>query len=310
MEKKVKVFAPATVANVGCGYDVLGFALHNPGDEVIMTANESGRVTLDHVEGDEGRLPRDPGKNIVTAVVNYYLGKIGEKQGVGVKLYKKMPFGSGLGSSSASAVAGLVAINQLMGNVLTREELLPLAMEGERLACGNAHADNVAPSLLGGVVLIRSYDPLDIIRLPYPENLYCGILYPHVEIPTLQARKILKTNVAITDAIKQWGNIGGLVAGFCMRDIQLIGRSLEDYIIEPVRAMLIPRFYEMRAIAMENNAIGFGISGSGPSVFTFCENREMATVILDKQKEILKEDNIGANAYYSAVNPLGATIES
>ncbi len=310
MEKKVKVFAPATVANVGCGYDVLGFALHNPGDEVIMTANESGRVTLDHVEGDEGRLPRDPGKNIVTAVVNYYLDKIDKKQGVGVKLYKKMPFGSGLGSSSASAVAGLVAINQLMGNVLTREELLPLAMEGERLACGNAHADNVAPSLLGGVVLIRSYDPLDIIRLPYPENLYCGILYPHVEIPTLQARKILKTNVAITDAIKQWGNIGGLVAGFCMRDIQLIGRSLEDYIIEPVRAMLIPRFYEMRAIAMENNAIGFGISGSGPSVFTFCESKETATIILDKQKEILKEDDIEANAYYSAVNPLGATIES
>jgi len=310
MKKKVKVFAPATVANVGCGYDVLGFALHNPGDEVVMTGNESGNVTLDHIEGDDGLLPRDPDKNIVTAVVKYYLEKTGIHQGVSVKLYKKMPFGSGLGSSSASAVAGLVAINELMGNLLTREELLPLAMEGERLGCGNAHADNVAPSLLGGVVLIRSYDPLDIIRLPFPDNLYCGILYPHIEIPTLQARKILKTNVAITDAIKQWGNIGGLVAGFCMRDLQLIGRSLEDHIIEPVRAMLIPHFYEMRSIAMENNAIGFGISGSGPSVFTFCENKEEAGTILEKQKEKLKGDGIDANAYYSAINPLGATVES
>jgi homoserine kinase len=306
--RSISVFAPATVANVSCGYDVLGFALHRPGDKVIMHLNDSGKITLDHIEGDEGRLPKDPEKNLVTAVVKYYLDQLNIKQGVSVELYKQMPFGSGLGSSSASAVAGLVAINELMDNRLTREQLLPLAMEGERLACGNAHADNVAPSLLGGMVLIRSYDPLDVIRLPFPENLKVGILYPHVEIPTSEARKILKANVPITDAIKQWGNVAGLVAGFCTRDTKLIGRSMEDFIIEPVRAMLIPRFYEMRAIAMENNALGFGISGSGPSVFTLCEDEATASLIIQKLADHLQKDGIGSNQYISGINKMGAEV--
>ncbi len=307
--KSISVFAPASVANVGCGYDILGFALHEPGDKVIMRLNDTGKVTLDRVEGDDGRLPRNPDKNIVSAVVNYFLEKAGITQGVSIELYKQMPFGSGLGSSSASAVAGLVAINELMGTPLTREELLPLAMEGERLACGNAHADNVAPALLGGLVLIRSYDPLDVIRLPYPENLYVAILYPHVEIPTLEARKILKTNIAVTDAIKQWGNIAGLVTGFCTQNTELIGRSLEDFIIEPVRAMLIPRFYEMRKIATEHNALGFGISGSGPSVFTLCQNKETARKILLLLQELLDKDGIGSTPYLSDINKTGPRVE-
>lgn len=306
--QSVSVFAPASVANVSCGYDVLGFALSKPGDRVVMHKNDSGKITLDHIEGDDGRLPRDADKNIVTAVVSYYLNQIGKQQGISVELYKQMPFGSGLGSSSASAVAGLVAVNELMGNPLSREELLPLAMEGERLACGNAHADNVAPALLGGLILIRSYDPLDVIRLPYPETLRCGILYPHVEIPTMEARKILKTTVPITDAIKQWGNVAGLVAGFCTKDIKLIGRSMEDYIIEPVRAMLIPHFYEMRQIAMENNALGFGISGSGPSVFALCEDEETAENILLLLEQHLKKDGIGSNRYVSAINKEGTIV--
>jgi homoserine kinase len=306
--QSVSVFAPASVANVSCGYDVLGLALEKPGDKVSMHLNGSGKITLDKIEGDDGRLPLDPVKNIVTAVVKYYLDQLGVSQGVNVELYKQMPFGSGLGSSSASAVAGLVAINELMGNPLTREQLLPLAMEGERLACGNAHADNVAPALLGGVVLIRSYDPLDVIRLPYPESLRVAVLYPYVEIPTMEARKILKTSVPITDAIKQWGNVGGLVAGFCTHDIKLIGRSMEDFIIEPVRAMLIPNFYEMREIAMENGALGFGISGSGPSVFALCDNDKIATGILDKLAKHLEVADIGSNQYISAINGQGAIV--
>ncbi len=307
--QSVSVFAPATVANVGCGYDVLGFALEKPGDRVIMHLNNSGQITLDRIEGDQGLLPKDPEKNIVTAVIKYYFDKLNIRQGVSVELYKEMPFGSGLGSSSASAVAGLVAINELMGNPLTREQLLPLAMEGERLACGNAHADNVAPSLLGGLVLIRSYDPLDVVRLPYPDSLHVAVLYPHVEIPTLEARKILKTNVPITDAIKQWGNVGGLVAGFCTGDEQLIGRSLQDYIIEPVRAMLIPDFYQMRTIAMKNNALGFGISGSGPSVFTLCNNPDTASRIIELLKNHLAKEGIDSTGYISAINNQGPVIQ-
>ena len=307
--QSVSVFAPATVANVGCGYDVLGFALEKPGDRVIMHLNNSGQITLDRIEGDQGLLPKDPEKNIVTAVIKYYFDKLNIRQGVSVELYKEMPFGSGLGSSSASAVAGLVAINELMGNPLTREQLLPLAMEGERLACGNAHADNVAPSLLGGLVLIRSYDPLDVVSLPYPDSLHVAVLYPHVEIPTLEARKILKTNVPITDAIKQWGNVAGLVAGFCTGDEQLIGRSLQDYIIEPVRAMLIPDFYQMRTIAMKNNALGFGISGSGPSVFTLCNNPDTASGIIELLKNHLTKEGIDSTGYISAINNQGPVIQ-
>lgn len=225
-----------------------------------------------------------------------------------MELYKQMPFGSGLGSSSASAVAGLVAINHLMGNPYTREELLPLAMEGERLACGNAHADNVGPALLGGMVLIRSYNPLDVIRLPYPDDLYCAILYPNIEIPTLQARKIIKSNVPMTDAIKQWGNIGALVAGFCTKDYDIIGRSLEDFIIEPIRAMLIPGFYDLRKVAMEAGAIGFGISGSGPSVFSFCRSEEQAQKILDALKGQLMIEEITSLGFAGKINPAGAKV--
>lgn len=306
--QSVSVFAPASVANLGCGYDVLGLALEKPGDKVTMRLNNSGAITLDHIEGDQGMLPKDPEKNIVTAVVQYYCDKLNIRQGVGVELYKNMPFGSGLGSSSASAVAGLVAINELMGQPLTREQLLPLAMEGERLACGNAHADNVAPSLLGGVVLIRSYDPLDFVKLPFPESLYLAVLYPHVEIPTLEARKILKTNVPVTDAIKQWGNVAGLVAGFCMGDEQLIGRSMQDFIIEPVRAMLIPDFYPMRSMAMKNDALAFGISGSGPSVFALCNHRDKAARLLGLLESHLGKQGIDATGYLSAVNQQGALV--
>lgn len=308
--KSAAAFAPATIANIGCGYDVLGLALHKPGDKVVVHLNNSGKITLDHIEGDEGRLPRDPDKNIVTAVIKLYLEQTRKTHGVSVELYKQMPFGSGLGSSSASAVAGLVAINTVFNSPLTREQLLPLAMEGERLACNNAHADNVAPALLGGVVLVRSYNPLDVIRLPYPESLRIAVVYPHIEIPTMEARKILKSSVPITDAIKQWGNVGGLVAGFCTQNTRLIGRSMEDFIIEPVRAMLIPGFYDMRRISIENGAFGFGISGSGPAVFAMCENEKSAENIAQLLAGHLKEKGIDSNQYISAINDTGAEAVS
>ena len=217
MEKEVKVFSPATIANVVCGYDVLGIAIHEPGDEIIMKFNNENKIVITKIDGDEGKLSKVAEKNVASKVVQLFLEKIDSTQGIDIHLIKKMPLNSGLGSSAASSTAALVAINELMGNPLTKKELLPLAMEGERLACGNAHADTVAPALFGGLVLIKSYDPLDVAQLPYPENLHFAVIHPHVDVPTGEARKIMKERVSLKDAVTQWGNVAGLVAGFCMK---------------------------------------------------------------------------------------------
>src|SRR5687768_867936 len=227
MRKSIKVFAPATVANVVCGYDVLGFAVNQPGDEVIMTLTEGKGITISKITGDDGKLPLNPAKNTVSASVQHYLNHIGKPDlGVEIELHKKMPIGSGLGSSSASTVAGLFAINTLMGNLLTNKELVPFAMKGEELACGYGHADNVAPALMGGFVLIRSYQPLDIISLPFPEEMHAAIVYPEVDVPTKDARQMIRSKVLLKDAVTQWGNVAGLVSGLFMKDYDLIGRSM------------------------------------------------------------------------------------
>ncbi len=309
MNRSVRVFAPATVANVICGYDVLGFAVDAPGDEVIMSIKEEPGVIITKISGDEGRLPYDPAKNTVSLSVQHYLRHIGrEDVGVSIELHKKMPIGSGLGSSSASTVAGLFAINTLMGSPLSQMQLVPFAMKGEEMACGTGHADNVAPALLGGFVLIRSYEPLDIIQLPYPEELYCSIVFPHVDVPTRDARKIIRANIPLKDAVTQWGNVAGLVSGLFMKDIALIARSMKDVVVEPVRSILIPDFYRLRDIAMENGALSFGISGSGPSVFTFTKNADDAARINEKlQKHFLWLDTESI-AYHSPINNRGPII--
>lgn len=304
----IKVFAPATVANVVCGYDILGFAIDDPGDEIILTKNNSNKIAITKIEGDGGKLPKDPEKNVVSHVIRLFLEKINSTQGIDIELYKKMPLNSGMGSSAASSVAALVAINELMGKPFSRQELLPLAMEGERIACGNAHADNVAPALLGGLVLVRSYEPLDALRLPYPKDLSVVSVHPHVDVPTGEARKIIKERISLKSAVQQWGNIAGLVAGFCTNDLALVSRSLEDVIIEPVRAMLIPYFYEMKQLALDNGAIGFGISGSGPSVFALCEKKEIAEVISQKIKELLNQKNIESESFVTKINDEGARV--
>lgn len=309
MCKSVKVFAPATVANVVCGYDVLGFAVDQPGDEVIMRIKDAPGVIITKISGDEGRLPYHPAKNTVSVSVQHYLEHIGHPEvGVEIELFKKMPIGSGLGSSSASTVAGLFAINTLMGNPLTQMELVPFAMKGEEMACGTGHADNVAPALLGGFVLIRSYEPLDIIQLPYPEELYCSIVFPHVDVPTRDARKIIRSNVSLKDAVVQWGNVAGLVSGLFLKDIDLISRSMKDVIVEPVRSMLIPDFYKLREIAMENGALSFGISGSGPSVFTFTRNADDAQIINEKLKKHFLWLDTESISYHSPINSRGPVI--
>ncbi|MDB5123430.1 MAG: thrB 1 [Mucilaginibacter sp.] len=307
--QSIQVFAPATVANVVCGFDVLGFAVNEPGDEVVMRISSKPGITISKITGDNGRLPLDPAKNTVSVSVQHYLKSVGRTDiGLDIELHKKMPIGSGLGSSSASTVAGLYAIKTLLGDNADPAKLLPFAMKGEEMACGHGHADNVAPALLGGFVLIRSYDPLEVVRLPHPAGLYCAIVFPDVDVPTREAREIIRNKILMKDAVTQWGNIAGLVSGLFMQDIDLMGRSMKDILVEPVRSMLIPDFYRMREMAMELGAVSFGISGSGPSVFAFTKDEETAKRITQKLQQHLTNLKIGSNTYVSTINDQGPKI--
>jgi len=309
MKNSIQVFAPATVANVVCGFDVLGFAVNEPGDEVIMRVTDKPGITISKITGDNGRLPLDPAKNTVSVSVQHYLKSIDRTDiGLDIELHKKMPIGSGLGSSSASTVAGLFAAKTLLGDETDVAKLLPFAMKGEEMACGHGHADNVAPALMGGFVLIRSYEPLDVIRLPHPRGLYCAIVFPDVDVPTREARQIIRDKIRMKDAVTQWGNIAGLVSGLFMNDIDLIGRSMKDILVEPVRSMLIPDFYKMREMAMEMGAVSFGISGSGPSVFAFTKSEEEARKISQKLQKHLAAVGIGSNIYVSDINDQGPRV--
>lgn len=310
MTKEIKVFAPATVANVSCGFDVLGFAVDNPGDEAIVKMTEKSGVKITKITGDNGRLPLDPQKNTVSATIIKMLEHLGEKRGFEVELHKKMPLGSGLGSSAASSVAGIFAVNELLGKPLSKLELLPFAMEGERLASGTAHADNVAPALYGGFVLIRSYSPLDVISIHTPSDLYAAIVHPHIEVETRDARSILRKEIKLKDAITQWGNVAGLVTGLLTDDYGLIGRSMTDVIVEPLRAILIPGFYGVKDAALNAGALGSGISGSGPSIFSVCKGLDTANKAGLAMVDAFKKIGIESDLFVSKVNQKGPVILS
>ncbi|MFL5730823.1 MAG: homoserine kinase [Cytophagaceae bacterium] len=308
MKDSIRVFASATVANVACGFDVLGFAVDNPGDEVILKKKAGSGVKISKITGDEGRLSLNAEKNTVGVSVNRFLDHIGSRQGIEISLNKKMPLGSGLGSSAASAVAGVFAINQLLGMPMTQQELLPFAMEGERLACGSAHADNVAPSLLGGFVLIRSYEPLDVIKIKTPPNLFCTIIHPHIEVQTKDARDILRKKILMSDAIIQWGNVAGLIAGLMSSDYGLIGRSMQDVIVEPIRSILIPGFDDVKAAGLDAGALGCGISGSGPSIFALSTKEATAQKVGKAMTKVFDSLKIGSEVYVSRINNAGPQI--
>ncbi|TCD48054.1 homoserine kinase [Chlorobium sp. N1] len=284
--KTVRGFASATVGNVACGFDVLGFAIREPGDEVVLSLSErshtSGPVTITSITGDGGKLPQDARKNTSSFVVLKFLEHIRAQKGIGfdghieLELKKHLPLSSGMGSSAASAAAALVAANELLGQPCTKMELVHFAIEGERVACGSAHADNAAPAILGNFVLIRSYTPLDLIVIAPPEELFCSLVHPHTELRTSYARSVLPAEIPLKLAIQQWGNVGALIAGLQSSDYPLIGRSLVDVVAEPRRAPLIPGFTGVKEAAMEAGALGCSIAGSGPSVFAFSRSRESA----------------------------------
>lgn len=287
--KTVKGFASATVGNVACGFDVLGFAITEPGDEVTLALSERTHaacpVSIASIEGDGGALPRDPRKNTSSFVVLKFLEYIKTQKGIGfdghieLTLKKNLPLSSGMGSSAASGAAALVAANELLGGPCTKMELVHFAIEGERVACGSAHADNAAPAILGNFVLIRSYTPLDIITIPSPEKLCCSLVHPHTELRTAFARSVLPSSIPLKAAIQQWGNVGALVSGLLTSDYALIGRSLVDVVAEPKRAPLIPGFYEVKEAAMQAGALGCSIAGSGPSIFAFSASPETAETV-------------------------------
>jgi homoserine kinase len=306
--KSIRAFAPATVANVSCGFDIFGFAVEAPADEVVITLTSKPGVIIKQITGDDGRLPLEAFRNTSGVAVQAFLKEIGSNQGADIVLHKKLPLGSGMGSSAASSVAALIAINHLYDNPFSREQLLPFAMEAERIACGSAHADNVAPSLLGGFVLIRSYSPLDVAKIPTPAGLFCTLVHPHLELKTEDSRRVLKSSVPMKDAITQWGNIAGLVVGLMKPDYGLITRSLQDVIAEPIRAVLIPGFDNIKAVAIHNGALGCGISGSGPTIFSLSTEFEIAERVgAEIQKQFI-EMKLKSDVFVSKINQMGARI--
>ena len=296
--KKIKVFSPATVANVVCGFDILGFALNDPNDVFTISLTDEKGVTI--INDDEYNLPLDPEKNVSGAALLALLDETPDIKGFQLISKKNIKPGSGIGSSAASAAGAVVAANYLLENRFTKEDLVRFAMFGEKVASGVKHADNIAPAIYGGVTLIRSIFPLDIVRLDAPE-LHVTVVHPQIEVRTADARQILKQRVLLKDAIKQWGNIAGLVAGFLQHDYNLIGRSLEDVIIEPVRSILIPGFDDVKKKCKEAGALGGGISGSGPSIFMLSQNAVTAKAV----ETVMKEgyDNIGL-AYHTHVTTI------
>jgi homoserine kinase len=301
-------FAPATVSNVACGFDVLGFALEAPGDRVTAQLAPSG-VTIDRIDGDGGRLPRDAARNTASVAALALLTKLDERRGVRLTISKGLPLASGLGGSAASAAAAVVAVDAVLGAGSSIETLMACALEGERLGAGSAHADNIAPCLCGGFVLVRCANPLDVIRLPVPSGLMAVVVHPDLEIETAQARALLGTTVPLGDAVKQWANLGAFVDGLHRGDFAQISRSLEDTIAEPRRASLVPGLSMIKRAAVDAGALGCSLSGSGPSLFALCRGSDVAARVAGAMRAAVVS-HIGGDpqTYVSAIAPRGAHI--
>lgn len=306
---EIKVFAPATIANVACGFDVMGLALDYPGDEVLIKKTDSNEVVITACHNAE-QLPLNADENVAGVAVKALLAKLGSNQGFEIELTKGVKPGSGIGSSAASSAAAVVAVNELLGRPFTRKELVAFAMEGERCATGVAHADNVAPSICGGFTLVRSYDPLDIIKIEAPEELWATVIHPQLEVKTRDARRVLKGGIDLSKAITQWGNVGGLVAGLYSKDYDLIGRSLVDVVIEPIRSILIPGYEKVKKATLEAGALGCSISGSGPSIFGLSKGEATAQKVKSAMAEVYKEYGVDYEIHVSKVNSEGAKIIS
>jgi homoserine kinase len=304
--KEVTVFAPATVANIVCGFDVLGFALSNPCDRLTIRMSSDPGVKIQNL--DAFNLPVIPEQNVIGASLLAMLSEVENDVGFVVESTKSIKPGSGIGSSAASASGAVVGANALLGNRFSREDLIRFAMCGEQVASGVKHADNIAPCIYGGVTLIRSAQPVDIVPLDFPP-LFVTVIHPQIEVRTSDAREILRTQVLLKDAVRQWGNIAGLVAGLMKKDYGLIGRSLEDFIVEPTRSILIPGFGQAKQKCMNAGAIGGGISGSGPSMFMFSSEEETARAVEKAAVTVYSGIGLPIHTYVTTISREGVRIQ-
>ncbi|RZJ72830.1 homoserine kinase [Flavobacterium sp.] len=302
----IKIFAPATIANLSCGFDVLGLCLDNVGDEMTVRKIDEKIIRISKIEGAD--LPLETDKNVSGVAALAMLHEWETDFGFEIEIVKKIKAGSGIGSSAASSAGAVFAINELLGRPYERKSLVKFAMQGEKLASGSAHADNVAPALLGGFTLVRSYDPLDIIRIDAPEELFATVIHPQIELKTADARSVLKQNITLQNAVVQWGNVGGFVAGLYTKDYDLIGRSLQDKIVEPIRGVLIPGFDQLKSAAQAYGALGSGISGSGPSVFALCRGEKIAQEVASAMSKIYEQMHLPFEIHVSKINPDGIKI--
>jgi homoserine kinase len=303
---EIKIFCPATIANLNCGFDVLGLCLEGIGDEMIFRKTTEKGIVISKITGAD--LPLETNKNVAGVAALAIYNTINPDFGIEIEIHKKIKAGSGIGSSSASAAGAVFGVNELLGKPYSRNELVDFAMKGEAIASGSEHADNVAPCLLGGFTLVRGYNPLDIIRIESPNELYAVVLHPHIEVKTSDARAVLRPEISLKSAITQWGNLGGFIAGLYTNDYDLLGRSLQDVVIEPLRKHLIPNFDEVKKIALENGALGSGISGAGPSIFALCKGKEIAEKIAFEMNKSYQKTGIPFDSYISKINPKGVDI--
>jgi homoserine kinase len=306
VEDGVHIYAPATVANVGPGFDILGFAMNHPGDEMLIEKTKAAQHII--IDSSGAGLPLGPEKNVATVALDAMLGQLGSKQKFQLTFLKKIAPGSGIGSSAASAAGAVYGANVLLGNPFTTTGLVPFAMMGEEAASGSAHADNVAPALLGGFVLIRSYEPLDIISIPGPEQIFCSVVCPEISIATEKSRKILKTTVPLEKAVTQCGNVAGLVTGLITGNFRLISDSMHDVIAEPIRSFLIPEYENVIQAALNAGALGCGISGSGPSIFALSKDEDTAMMAGEEMDRVFASADIGSSVFISPVNKQGIKL--
>ncbi|MEM9362372.1 MAG: homoserine kinase [Bacteroidota bacterium] len=301
--EEIKVFCPATIANLSCGFDVLGVALDTVGDEMIVRKTTEVGIGIAKITGQD--LPLQTEKNVAGVAGLALLEKSDYTGGFEIEIHKKIKPGSGIGSSAASSAGAVWAMNQLLGKPFSSSELVEFAMQGEKLASDVAHADNVAPALFGGFTLVRGYNPLDVVPLPSPKELYATVIHPQIEIKTSDSRKILKTKITLQKGIQQWGNLGGLIAGLFKNDYGLIGRSLEDHVVEPIRSILIPGFDEIKSQSIKSGALGCGISGSGPSIFALSKGEATAKKVAEAMRQVYEAIDVEFDIHVSSINAEG-----
>ena len=306
MKKSLRVFAPASIANLGCGFDIMGLALDDVGDILDIVATEGNGLSI--TNATDVPLPEDPEMNVITPVVRKFMDMTGNSANIEITVRQKIYPGSGIGSSAASSAAAAYGLNELFGCPLSEEEVVICAMEGENLASGGYHADNAAPAVMGGIVMIRGYEPLDLVKLPVPGNFYCTVVHPSIVVTTKEAREIMPKEIPMHTAVSQWGNVGGLVAGLYSGNVGLIGRSMKDAVAEPYRKKFIPDFDKLRKKILKCGAVAMNISGSGPSLFALSDNQETAV----KAQKIFKEHfdflGIDSEVYVEKVSNKGAKL--